>query len=119
MAIKMEISREAISILKWMRKNDSWKYFYEIEAGCKHFSRRAFNALKQLGYVNSCEFEDEPVDFDEFGRSSVMLHYQISDAGKAYLEAQSASFWAELRSWFAVVISFVALAVSIVTAILK
>lgn len=115
----MQLSKDAVSILKWMRKHKSWKYRYEIEAKCPHFSRRAFTALETAGCIDSCEFEDRVIDLDDSGRPVVLYLYQISDTGKAHLETLSATFRIELRSWIAIAISLAALAVSIITAALK
>lgn len=115
----MKLSKDTIKLLKWLKKNDIWKYYREIEKGYKQFDYRSFNTLKSAGYVDSCVFEDEVPDYDEYGRMYLPEHYRISDSGKAYLDGRFFTWLPELRGWVAILISVLALLVSIMSLILR
>ena len=113
----MELSREAIRLLRWMRRNDEWKYRSELEKKCKYFTYRSFNALRAKQLIDNCVFEDEVPDCDEYGSTVYPEHYRINDAGYAYLETISVNWIPELREWIAICISVIALIVSIIALI--
>lgn len=113
----MQISKGAIRLLRWMRRDDEWRYQAEIERNCKYFTSRSFHALKNCGFVDACVFEDEIVDYTDHFEAYYPEHYRISDLGKAYLEERAVRWLPELREWIAIGISVVALAVSIVALI--
>lgn len=113
----MKISRSAIRLLRWMRKDDQWRYYSELERECKHFTYRSFNALKNHGFIDSCVFEDDILDYDDRLEAFYHWHYRISDQGEAYLETIVIDWIPELREWIAIGISIIALIVSIIAII--
>ncbi len=113
----MILSREAVRLLRWMRRNDEWKYRDELEKKCKYFSYRSFTALRTKKLIDACVFEDEVPDCDEYGGTFYPEHYRINDAGHAYLETVSVNWIPELREWIAIGISVIALIVSIIALI--
>lgn len=110
----MNLSKDSIRLLKWLRRNDQWKYLSAIEKAYKNFDYRSFSAIKAEGFIDHCVFEDEIPECDEYGQTYYPEHYRISDAGKAYLEGYATRWIPELREWIAIGISIVALAVSII-----
>lgn len=113
----MKLSKDAVRLLRWMNRNDEWRYRSELEKKGKHFSYRSFNALQSAKLIESCVFEDEIPDYDEYGNKFYPKHYRISDLGKAYLETISVKWIPELREWIAIGISIVALIVSVIALI--
>lgn len=113
----MRLSKDAVKLLRWMRRNDQWVYFQEIEKKYKKFDYRSFNALKAAKLIDELVFEDEIPDYDEYGQIYYPSHYRISESGKAYLESLATKWLPELREWIAIGISVVALAVSIIALI--
>lgn len=111
----MVLSKDSVNLLRWLSKHDEWKYLSEIEKQYRKFSYRSFKALKNGNLIESCVFEDEIPDWDEYGNQFYPEHYRISDAGKAYLESRISRWLPELREWIAIGISVVALAISIIS----
>ena len=110
----MNLSKDAIKLLRWLNQNDDWRYRIEIEKSYKKFDYRSFNALKAARFIDACVFEDEIAEYDEYGEHYYPEHYRISDTGKAYLEGRVSKLLPELREWIAIGISVVALAVSVI-----
>lgn len=110
----MELSKDSVRLLKWLRQNDDWKYQSEIENQYKRYDYRSFHALKELKLIDHCVFEDEIPEYDEYNRHYYPEHYRISDSGKAYLDGRASRWLPELREWIAIGISIVALVVSII-----
>lgn len=110
----MTLSKDSIRLLKWLRRNDDWKYQSEIEKQYKRYDYRSFRALNELKLIDHCVFEDEIPEYDEYRQVYYPEHYRISDAGKAHLEGLPTRWIPELREWIAIGISVVALLVSII-----
>lgn len=115
----MKLSRNSIRLLRWMNQKDKWMYYSQIEKSYKKFDYRCFNALKSSKLIDSCVFEDEIPEYDEYGEQYYPEHYRISDIGKAFLEGRIFAWLPELREWVAIAISIVALVVSIISLISK
>lgn len=114
----MNLSKDAIKLLRWLGQNDDWMYYSEIEKKYKKFDHRSFSALKTTKLIEGCVFEDEIPECDAYGNMEYPLHYRISDTGKAYIEGRVTEFIPELREWLAIGISLVALVVSVISLIL-
>lgn len=112
----MDLSRDAIRILRWMAKNDQWRYIEKAEKMCKRFDYRSFAALRDKGLVDIAVFAEdyENPEYDEYGNDCYPESCRISDAGKAYLEGLSSKRWPEIREWITICISVVALVVSFI-----
>ena len=110
----MDLSKDSIKLLRWLRRNDTWKYVDEIEKQYKKFDYRSFKALLDAGFLDHCVFECEIPEYDEYGQTFYPEHYRISDSGKAFLEGLATRWIPELREWIAIGISVLALVVSII-----
>lgn len=110
----VELSKSSIKLLRWLNKNDLWMYEHDIETQYRKFDYRSFNTLKINKFVDSCVYEEEVPEYDDYGNTVFPQHFRISDNGKAYLESLPKRWLPEFRQWIAVGISLVALVLSII-----
>lgn len=112
----MNLSNDAIQLLRWLRRHDQWCYIEVLQNNYKRYEYRSFAALKDAGFVETTvfEFDYENPEYDEDGIEYFRVSYRISDAGKAYLEELPNRWLPELREWVAVGISLIALILSII-----
>ena len=115
----MELSKDAIQLLRWLYRHDQWCYIEVLQSRYKHYAYRSFEALKSSGLIEITVL-DRDFESPEYGADGVEYFresYRISDAGKAYLENMSKHWLPELREWVTVGISLVALILSIIAII--
>lgn len=117
----MKLSRKAIRILKWMNRNDDWRFERKIEESCKDYDFRAFAALVDAGYVMGKDFTSESYTECD-GTVCTPLEYRITDAGMAFLDGRVAAWLPEIDGWVVVassVVSTIATIISVVLSILR
>ena len=107
------LSKKAVMLLRHLKTADDWLYLNRIQKEFRGFDFRALRSLRDGGYIEYCEDHDSPPDWDEYGDLVYPQMFRISDRGLAYLEGVSHNRWVEFRSWLAIVISVLALLVSI------
>lgn len=116
----MELSKDAVKLLRWMRNHDQWLYFDTIEKDCHCFDIRSFSALKDAALID-CTVSDydyaNPVEEELFGEV-FLEQFRISDKGKSYLENLLPGKMPELLEWITVAISIAALVISIIALVL-
>ena len=110
----MELSKDAIRLLRWLKRHDQWRCIETLKKQYKNYEYRSFSALKEAGFIDCEVFDYDQPGIDEYGNEFFLESYRISDAGKAYLEGIPAKALPELREWIAIAISITALIVSII-----
>lgn len=112
----MDLSKDAIKMLRWMYRNNQWKYIEGMQAGYKNYDHATFAALIDAKYVDVTVFDIdyENPEYDQDGLEYFRESYRISDSGKAFLENRAVKHSPELRAWIALAISAIALIVSII-----
>ena len=113
----MKLSRKAIRILKWMNRNDEPKYLHWIETVCKDFDDRAFTALESAKYVIGTTLDDEIPERDPYGNEYTPRQYQITDAGRAFVESRVIAWLPEIQGWVVVAASVVSMLTTILSTI--
>lgn len=106
------LSSHAVKILRVMKHEPDWVYKEELAQKVPEFDYYAFNALVRGEYINEAQFEDDVPDFNEYGEVVYLSRYHISDKGLAYLERLASEKWSLFRSWAALTISLLAMAIS-------
>lgn len=106
----MTLNKGAIEILKRMRDYGSYANYDIIEQLPKKFDERDFRFIYNAGFLDvlSDGKELSAIPTEELAKSQ----YRINAAGLAYLESMKQKIWEEIRAWIAIVISFMALALS-------
>ena len=112
----MELSKDAVRILRWLCQHDQWHHIEEIEKNYKHYEYRAFSVLKEKGFVETVVFDYDykNPEFDEYGNEYYRESYRVSDAGKAYIEGIASKRLPEVREWIAICTSVIALVISVI-----
>lgn len=112
----MNLSNDAVRLLRWLYKHDIWHHLDNLERNCKDFEYRALEALKDSGLVDTevLDLDYENPVYEKDGNEYFLESYRISDAGKAYLESLPKGWLPEFREWIALGISLLALLISII-----
>ena len=109
------ISRKAVKLLKWMRKNDGWCYEKDLKQKFKGYDERLLQAFVRYGLVDTFVDPSDLPDEDGYGEEHPKLQYRVNNYGFWYLEHQAEDVWSEIRSWASLVIALIALVVSSAT----
>lgn len=107
------LNRDSVKILEHLKNNDDWFYLNQLTKAIPGFDDRAFADLKDGKYVDCFVDPSEVPITSDWGEEPYPEQFRISGKGLAYLEGARYSRLAEFRSWLAVVISVLALLVSI------
>ncbi len=112
----MELSKDSVRLLRWMRCHDKWMYIETLQKRCSYYEYRSFAALKDASFVDAVvfDYEYENPEYDEDGTEWYRESYRISDKGKAYLENLSTRWLPEFREWIAIGISVAAFILSVI-----
>lgn len=102
------LSVESVKFLKWLLKNDEWKYDSQLQVEYPAFEYRIFNALKADGYIDHCVDENEVPEYDEYGGMCYPEQYRISDAGRGFLDNLKRQTWNDIRIWVTFAIALAA-----------
>lgn len=102
------LSKESIKFLQWFLNNDDWMYESQIQQGYSAFEYRTFSALKDDGYIDQCEDENEVPEYDGYSGVSFPQQYRISDKGRALLQCRRAKIIIEIRAWITLAIALAA-----------
>lgn len=99
------LSKQSRKLLKWLAKHDKWMDKPAVVQKCKHYDEQSLKALITEKYLEN----NLNLDGDQWVR------YRISDAGKAYLEGAKLAKQSNFREWLALILSVIAIIISIVT----
>lgn len=80
------LSKSAIKMLKWFRKQPDWIYGEQLPKLYPDYGWQEFKALKDEKLLASCTDESDWPTLDEYDDPETITQYQISDAGRAYVE---------------------------------
>lgn len=103
------ISRKAVKLLKWMRKNDDgWRLPKDIEAEYEDYDYRSLEALVRNGFVGTYYDPNDLPERTENGDLVGVPRHRISDLGFWYLGHRVYDRWRELRNWLSLAIALAA-----------
>ena len=90
----MELSKNAIRLLRWLRRHDQWRCIEVLEEQYKHYDYRSFSALKKAGFVDTEVFDYDQPGIDEYGNEFFIESYRISDEFRRFF-----LFSAQFTGW--------------------